>query len=75
MCWDFGLGGGWWILAWILMLLFWAGLIALIVWGIKALTSGGGTTTGNTPLDIARERYARGEITKEEFEQIKKDLT
>ena len=60
------------------MLLFWGGIIFLIVWGIKKLTERGGSVSGTiekrTPLDIAKERYARGEISKEEFEQLKKDL-
>ena len=28
-----------------------------------------------TPLDIAEERYARGEISREEFERLKRDLS
>ena len=58
-------------------LIFWGGFIALIIWGVTRLTRQG-TSTGGTkqsPLDIARERYARGEITREQFEQLKKDLS
>jgi len=73
-------GMGWWMMfGGLWMLIFWGGLIFLIVWGIKKLTERGGsgsTTTGKrSPLDIAKERYARGEISREEFEQIKKDLS
>jgi putative membrane protein len=67
---------GWWmIFGGIWMLLFWGGLIALIIWGISRLTGHGGPTQKRSALDIARERYARGEISREELEQIKKDLS
>jgi putative membrane protein len=74
--WGDGMSGGWWmILGSIWMLLFWGGLIILVIWGIKKLSQkGGGGGEAKSALDIARERYARGEITKEQFEQMKKDL-
>jgi len=56
-----------------------AGIIALIVWGISRLTrrdgSGSGSSEKHSPLDIAKERYAKGEISKEEYQQLKKDLS
>jgi putative membrane protein len=55
------------------MLLFWGGIIALAVWGINKLTRGGGKD--DTPLEIAQRRYARGEISREEFEAIKSTLS
>lgn len=66
---------GWWMLfGGIWMFIFWGGLIALIVWGITRLTRRDESISKHSPLDVAKERYAKGEINKEEFEQIKKDL-
>jgi putative membrane protein len=56
----------------IMMVLFWGGVIVLVVWGIKQFTRD--REGGRSPLDIAKERLARGEITKEEFERIRGDL-
>lgn len=73
-------GMGWWMMfGGIFMLLFWGAIIALVVWGINKLREREGSDTGNMekrdPLDIAKERYAKGEISHEEFEQIKKNLS
>ena len=74
--WDMPIGMGWWmVFGWVWIVIFWGGLIALIVWGIKRLTERGGSTPKRTPLDIARERYAKGEMSREEFNQIQKDLS
>ena len=69
---DFG--GGWMVFEAILVVVFWGGVIALVVWGIKKLAGRSGSSGRTSPMDIARERYAKGEISKEQFEQIKKDL-
>ena len=69
-------GMGWWMAfggAW--MIIFWGGLIALIIWGITKLSGRGDSTPKRDSLDIAKERYAKGEISREEFEQLKKDLS
>lgn len=64
---GFGMGLG--------MLLVWAALIALIV-VLARLVMGGGSSAQRerTALDILGERYARGEIGRDEFEQKKRDL-
>ena len=75
---DAMMNGGYWLIWMVpLMIIFWGGIIALIVWGIKKLGKGEGATgaTKRDPLEIAKERYAKGEISKEYFEQIKKDLS
>lgn len=69
-----GFGGGWMLFGGIVTVLIWAALIALVVWGVIRLTKHGFTGGRQDPLDIARERYAKGEITREQFEEIKKNL-
>ncbi len=56
-----------------MFVVFWGGVIALIVWAVRR--PGGGGEVPRTALDIARERLARGELTKEEFDRIRSDLT
>ncbi|MFC1938517.1 SHOCT domain-containing protein [Chloroflexota bacterium] len=73
--WDMTTGMGWWMaFGGLLMVLFWGGVIALIIWGITKLTGRGDSSPKRSPLDVAKERYAKGEISREEFEQLKKDL-
>ena len=72
-----GWGGGFGLFGGIFMLVFWVLVIVGTVLLIKWLITGqAGTYHGreNKPLDILKERYAKGEITKEEFEAKKKDL-
>lgn len=56
------------------MLIFWALLILGVIALIRYLTKSESSTSGKTPLDILKERYARGEIDKKEFEEKKKDI-
>jgi putative membrane protein len=78
-----GFGWAWMIAVGLMMILFWGGLIALVVWLFRAST---GATANRSPngasqvrssgeaLDVLKERYARGEISKAQYEQKRDDL-
>ena len=73
--WYMNEGMGWWmVFGGVWMVIFWGGIIALVIWGITKLSRRNGSLPKHDPLDIAKERYAKGEISKKEFEQLKKDL-
>jgi putative membrane protein len=72
--WGWGMGFG--IIG---MILFWAlvilGIVILVKWiAGKNPSSEPGFPPVRTALDILKERYARGEIDKQEFEEKKRDL-
>lgn len=77
MGWGYGFGFGW-----IFMVIFWG----LVIWAILALVRGGlghsccghnhdeNKRKESNAVDVLKERYAKGEISKEDFERMKKDL-
>jgi len=68
---DYGLFG------WLIMFLFWILIIAAVVLGVRWFIDQGklkGSGVEETPLDILRKRYASGEIDKEQFETMRREL-
>jgi len=72
-----GIGWGWWFLMSIGMVAFWA----LVIWAIVALVRGTSPAPpappekdADRPLDILQRRLAHGEITPEEYEQLRDAL-
>lgn len=70
-----GGGMGLWM---ILNIFFWvliiAGIIIIIIWAVSKSSGPEQKQEKESALDILKKRYARGEISKEEFEEKKKDL-
>ncbi|MCX5998711.1 MAG: SHOCT domain-containing protein [Chloroflexi bacterium] len=75
--WYWHEGIRWWlILAWVLRVVFWGAIVGLIAWLVVAVTRHSASSDGkDNPLAIVKQRYAKGEINREEFEQIKRDLS
>ena len=72
--WGYGLGAGFWIIG---GLALFVGLALLVGWIIGTVSQRGRgpiEPRRPTPSEILRERFARGEITEQEFEQAKKVL-
>ncbi len=79
------MGFGFFGIGMLLMVLFWVLIIAGAVWLVVTLVRGSqggsmprallpGAPGGQTPLDILKARYTKGEITKEQFEEMRRDL-
>lgn len=78
MCGEWGWGGGW-VLGGLAMFLFWGLIVLVIVLAVRAAARSSSNAevrggVGEKPLDILRRRYAAGEISREQFEQMRRDL-
>jgi putative membrane protein len=67
-----GLGWGWIGIGFLHMILFWAIVIFALAGLVRWLT--GKSLGESSALDILKARYARGDLTREEFETLKRDL-
>ena len=72
-----GLGFVWVIFIFIFILAIIAGVIILIIWAVRRTgsTQQSQQISGNAAISTLKERYAKGEITKEEYENIKKEIS
>jgi len=72
-----GLYGGW--IGLIFNLAIIVGIVILVVWAVKRFTGGhvnGNQISGNqSPREILQARYARGEINRDQYQQILQDLS
>jgi putative membrane protein len=68
---GWGMGGGW-----MFMIILWGLVIAAIVAVIVSFTrkSAGNGRSSDSATEILKKRYAKGEITKEQYENMKKDI-
>jgi putative membrane protein len=67
--------GAWGFGMMIMMIVFWALVIAAMILGIRWLLGQGKESRSDSALEILRGRYARGEIDKEEFDAKRRDLS
>ncbi|QSO53076.1 SHOCT domain-containing protein [Alicyclobacillus curvatus] len=74
---GFGYGGGYGmgILGWVFQILILIGVVYLVVYLVRSMTHRDNSDhSSRTAKEIAAERYARGEITEEEYRKIRDSL-
>jgi putative membrane protein len=70
-----GLWGIWGVAMMLMMFVFWGIVIAGIVIGMRWLARQSRESKPDAALEILRQRYAHGDINREEFEARKRDLS
>lgn len=73
---DHLMWGGWFI-----SIILWAAILVAVIWGVKTIFSHNNdkrndrpSSDGPSAMEILKRRYASGEISKEEFDRMRRDL-
>jgi putative membrane protein len=81
MCWLGIVGTQSWIAAWpfialglVFKVAMWAAIATLVVYAIRWLRRERHLASPMTPLEILKTRYARGELSKQDFESMRRDV-
>lgn len=72
------MGGGmqtWMVFKMIVSFLVILALVLMVAWGVQWAVRAGLGRTEDSALEILKKRYARGEISKEEYEEKKRDIS
>ena len=67
--WGMGMGFGG-----LVMIAFWGAVIVGVFLLVQSMGGAPGGQRQTTPLDVLKRRYAAGEVTREQYEQMRKDL-
>lgn len=70
------LGSGMWIFGMAWMIIFWVGVIWFIVWLVRKTSQSGNESSHSqeTPLEILGKRYAKGDISRKKYSEMRKEL-
>lgn len=72
--------GGWGVMPWfgglgmVIGMALWVVILVAVIWAAIRLFPGRAASAQETPLEILKKRYARGEISAAEFQQARQDL-
>ena len=76
---GYGMMGGFGLIGLAINIAIIVGIVVLAVWAVKRFSAGstnsGQTSSSQSPREILQERYARGEITREQYQQTLSDLS
>jgi putative membrane protein len=73
MQWGYGFGGFWMLIWWVIII----GIVVVLLNGVRNRGMNDDDRAYNfskNPLDILKERYAKGELTEEEYKKMRRDL-